>query len=394
MKILVWQWGRFGAGPRTAVDFAAGFEAVPGVSAILSLSAQSEIMRGACPPACDLPVRTYQGLGGYLLRAAAAPVWARTLARAVRSAAPDLALCAMPGPLDLVMQRVLAAQGVPVAVVVHDADPHPGDGYPVQMMLQRMLVRRADAVVALSDHVAGRLRAQGLLAGKALIRTVLPQPGLDDLRPVRAHGGPFRLLSFGRLLAYKGLDLLAEALAVVLPGTAMVVRVVGQGPEGPALAALRRLPGVTVENRWVPEAEIPALLEWADGVVLSHREASQSGVAAAALAARRFLVATRIGGLVEQAAGDPAAILCEVSAEGLAAGLRAMLVAPAPGSGGGGWRAEQLVGGLRRIIRPGALPLGLEAGDPAQDKSLEALTLPWDQEGDDPRIVKVSLPPS
>jgi glycosyltransferase involved in cell wall biosynthesis len=291
----------------------------------------------------------------------------------VRRASPDLALCAMPGPLDLVMQSVLAAEGVKLAVVVHDADPHPGDGYPLQMMLQRMLVRRADAVVALSDHVAERLRVQGMLEGKIFIRTVLPQPAMGDLAPVRAHGGPFRLLSFGRLLAYKGLDLLAEALAMVLPGTGMVVRVVGHGPEGPALAALRRLPGVTVENRWVPEAEIPALLEWADGVVLSHREASQSGVAAAALAARRFLVATRIGGLVEQAAGDPAAILCDVSAEGLAAGLREMLVAARPGGIVGGWRAEQLLAGLRRIERPGALPPGLEGGDPAKDKSLEPL---------------------
>ncbi len=355
------------------MDFAAGFEAVPGVSAMLSLSEQAEIMQGACPPACDVPVSTYQGLGGYLRRVASAPVLARHLAQAVRRVAPDLALCAMPGPLDLVMQGVLAAQGVPIAVVVHDADPHPGDGYPLQMMLQRMLVRRADAVVALSDHVAERLRVQGMLEGKIFIRTVLPQPALGDLTPVRAHGGPFRLLSFGRLLAYKGLDLLAEALAMVLPETGMVVRVVGQGPEGPALAALRRLPGVTVENRWVPEGEIPALLEWADGVVLSHREASQSGVAAAALAARRFLVATRIGGLVEQAAGDPAAILCELSAEGLAAGLRAMLVAPRPGRVAGGWRAERLVGALRQIERPRAPPPGLEGGDPAKDKSLEPL---------------------
>jgi glycosyltransferase involved in cell wall biosynthesis len=373
VKILVWQWGRFGAGPRVAVDFAAGFEAVPGVSAMLSLSEQAEIMRGACPPACDMPVRTYDGIGGYLARVAGAPVLARRLTRAVRLAAPDVALCAMPGPLDLVMQGVLAAEGVPVAVVVHDADPHPGDGYPLQMMLQRMLVRRADAVVALSDHVTERLRVQGMLKGKHFIRTVLPQPAMGGLAPVRAHGGPFRLLSFGRLLAYKGLDLLAEALGAVLPAGGMVVRVVGHGPEGKALAALRALPGVTVENRWVPEAEIPALLEWADGVVLSHREASQSGVAAAALAARRFLVATRVGGLVEQAADDPAAILCEMSAEGLAEGLRAMLVAPAPGGTVGAWRAERLVGALREVGRPGALPPDLEGRDPAKDKSLEPL---------------------
>jgi glycosyltransferase involved in cell wall biosynthesis len=288
----------------------------------------------------------------------------------VRALSPDLALCAMPGPLDLVMQTALRRERIPCAVVVHDADPHPGDGYPMQMALQRLLVRRADAVVALSEHVANRLRDQGMAADRRLIRSVLPPLGFGAMSPVRAHGGPFRLLSFGRLLAYKGLDLLAEALGSVLPDGGMVVRVVGQGPESAALAALRLLPGVTVENRWVPEAEIPALLEWADGVVLSHREASQSGVAAAALAARRFLVATRVGGLAEQAAGDPACILCEVDAASLAAGLRAVVRAPAPGVRAVDvGAAGRLLAALRSVVEPGARLL-----DHAEGKSLEPIS--------------------
>ena len=368
MRILVWQWGRFGAGPRTAVDFAAGFATVPGVTACLSLSRHAEIMAAPAPPACDLPVSTYRGAPGYLGRVATSAYWLPQLAAGIRRLAPDIALCAMPGPLDLAMQSALRRQGIPCAVVVHDADPHPGDGYPLQMTLQRMLVRRADAVVALSTHVAKRLAVQGLIQDKPLIRAILPPPVFAGLAPVRAHGGPFRLLSFGRLLAYKGLDLLADALAATLPDLDMVVRVVGQGPESPELAALRRLPRVTVENRWVPEAEIPALLGWADGIVLSHREASQSGVAAAALAARRFLVATRVGGVAEQVAGDPACILCDVNAASLAAGLRAVLRAPAPAARAGASQAGHLVAALRRVGRAGTPHLG-----GAEDQSLEPL---------------------
>ncbi len=364
MKILVWQWGRFGAGPRVAVDFASAFNAVPGVEALLSLSRQSEIMQTGAAPICDLPIDTYQGVRGYLRRIMEGPALVAHLRAELKRLAPDIALCAMPGPLDLAMQQALRRSGITLAVVVHDADPHPGDGYPLQMTLQRMLVRRAETVVALSEHVAGRLRSQGLVEERTLIRGVLPQPPITGLAPVRAHGGPFRLLSFGRLLAYKGLDMLAEALGEVLPQTDMVVRVVGQGPQGAVLSALSRLPRLQVENRWVPEAEIPALLGWADGVVLSHREASQSGVAAAALAARRFLVATRVGGLVEQAGDDPAAILCEVSAKGLAAGLRRMLVAPVPGPGQSGVDAGSLVEALRKVRRAavaGASGAGLVA---------------------------------
>jgi glycosyltransferase involved in cell wall biosynthesis len=332
------------------VDFAAEFAALPGTTTLLSLSADSEIMRGAAPPRCDLPVRTYRTLAGYLARVASTPVLVPRLAARIRALAPDIALCAMPGPLDLAMHAALRRAGVPYAVVVHDADAHPGDGYPLQMTLQRRLIRRADALVVLSAHVARRLTAIGVPPGMKMIRSVLPQAPITGLPPVRAHGGPFRLLSFGRLLPYKGLDLLAGALERVLPEAPLAVRVVGQGPESRDLAALRRLPGVVVENRWVPDEEIPHLLAWADALVLSHREASQSGVAAAALAARRFLVATRVGGLVEQAGDDPAAVLCDVSVESLAKALRYVQTLPPPGAlAGAGWPAASLVAALEGI---------------------------------------------
>jgi glycosyltransferase involved in cell wall biosynthesis len=91
---------------------------------------------------------------------------------------------------------------------------------------------------------------------------------------------------------------------------------------------LQALPGVTVENRWVLEDEVGDLLGWSDALVLPYREASQSGVAAAALAAGRRVLATRVGGLEEQLAGAPGAILCEPDAESLLAGLRRLLDRP------------------------------------------------------------------
>jgi glycosyltransferase involved in cell wall biosynthesis len=333
------------------MEFADALGTVAAIQPLLSLSDQAEILTGPTAVPCQLPVRTYTGVPSYITRVLSLPGFVPWLARRIAALSPDIALCAMPGPLDLAMHAALRRTGVPYAVVVHDADPHPGDRYPLQLFLQRLLVRRADALVILSDHVENRLRAQGLLTTSPIIRSTLPQPPIPGLPPVRAHGGPFRLLSFGRLLAYKGLDLLAGALAQLLPGLPMEVRVVGQGPEGPELAALRRIPGVTVENRWVPEAEIPQLLAWADGLVLSHREASQSGVAAAALAARRYLVATRVGGLAEQAAGDASAVLCDVSADSLAQALRHTLTLPPPvaRAGFGPAEAAALASALARV---------------------------------------------
>src|SRR6185312_4175108 len=80
-------------------------------------------------------------------------------------------------------------------------------------------------------------------------------------------------------------------------------------------------------NHWVPEDELGSLFAWADVLVLPYKEASQSGVAPAAIAAGRFVVSTRVGGLAEQLSGERLATLCEPDAPSLAAALRDVLVA-------------------------------------------------------------------
>jgi glycosyltransferase involved in cell wall biosynthesis len=341
MKVLVWQWGRFGAGPRFAACLADALRDRPGIEVTLSLSADAEIMRGPAPPRCELPFRTYAGIASLAVRVLAAPSWLPRLYRRLRPQAPDLAICAMPGPLDLLMVAVLRLLRARVVVVVHEADAHAGDGFPMQIVLQRLLCRCADGLAVLCGHVGTRLRHQSLTGegDRKLIRFEHP-PFAFDIRSGERPAGPPRLLCFGRLRTYKGLDLLAAALARVTGE--IQVRVVGRGPETAALAALRALPGVTVENRWVPEAEIGALLSWSDALVLPYREASQSGVAAAALAAGRPVIATRVGGLTEQLAAAPGAVLCDPDpgsmARAIALWLRAPL-APLPrADAGAAWR--------------------------------------------------------
>lgn len=358
MRVLVWHWGRRGAGPRFAAALAGGIGALPGHAALLSLAEGAEILAGPAPPRCDMPVPTYAGPAGLLRRVLAAPFAVRPLARRIAALRPDVAVCAMPALLDLLMAAALRRAGVPIVVIVHDAEAHPGDGLPLQMVLQRELLRRADVLVALSAHVAGRLAALELAGPglRPLIRASHPPFGFGPPPPPPlAHGGPPRLLSFGRLLPYKGLDLLAEA-AASLGQPRAELRVAGQGPESPELARLRALPWVRVENEWVAEAAVGGLLAWADALVLPYREASQSGVAAAALAAGRYVIATRVGGLAGQLERRAGAILCEPDAGALAGAIGAFLANPPPPplplDPAEAWRAEaaSLIEGMRAAL--------------------------------------------
>ncbi len=331
MRVLVWQWGRRGAGPRWAAHLAEAFCELPGGEGLLSLSSAAEILQGPEAPRCDLAVPTYGGVVGLAGRVLSSPSMIARLGRELRELRPELAVCALPGPLDWLFAIALRRARVPFAVIVHDAIAHPGDGYPVQMTVQRRFLRAADAVVALSAHVAEQVVAGGMIGRRTkLIRGLHPPMMFGRAPPAFAHDGPARLLHFGRLLPYKGLDLLAEAMGRLRPQQGWRLRVVGSGPESQALSALRAIAGVSVENRWVPECEISSLLAWADVLVLPYREASQSGVAGAALAAGRFVIATRVGGLPEQLTREPLGILCDPDAASLAAAIERFIKSPPP----------------------------------------------------------------
>ena len=324
--MLVWQWGRFGAGPRYALELVRAFAFQGDGQALLSLSEGAELLLTGEVTDCALPMRTYTNIAGLAGRIAEAPMTIPLLARKLRRLDIDIAVCAMPAAMDFIMAAALKLARIPYVVVVHEADPHPGDRFPSQLVLQRWLARGAVAIFALSSFVAARLREQNQIGDRPLLLTALPPfyHGSELPAPGR-HGGRLRLLSFGRLLPYKGLDLLTECLNLLGTGHELDVRIVGSGPESAELDRLRAMPGVTVENAWVPERDVASVLGWADALILPYREASQSGVAAAAIAARRWVISTRVGGLPEQFAGYGRAILCEPTAADLAAAVQKLL---------------------------------------------------------------------
>ena len=383
MRVLVWQWGRFGAGPRVAFELAEGLREAGADSVVLSLAEGAEILSDRKRPVrCELTVKTYDSPAGFARRLLMSPFARGLLLANLEAWRPDVAICAMPALLDVVMAGALKQRRVPFAVVVHDADLHPGDGLPMQMRMQRRLMTQADALVTLSDHVERRVVEQlGPVARQVLLRARLTPFRFGPVeRRARPPGAPLRLLSFGRLLPYKGLDLLAASLRLLGPRDDIHVRVVGQGPEHPALADLRGIANVSVENRWVPETEVASLLSWSDALVLPYREASQSGVAAAAISSRRWVVATRVGGLVEQFRDEPLALMCDPEPTSIARAIDQLATDPPliPQARADDWPgpARALLEQLEAAFGP-FRPAGLKFGESAgSDRTSRASARP------------------
>jgi glycosyltransferase involved in cell wall biosynthesis len=112
------------------------------------------------------------------------------------------------------------------------------------------------------------------------------------------------ILFFGKVRKYKGLDVLLSAVPKVLSKIECNLLVVGEFYD--SIARYQRLirelnieNHVQIDNRYVPNEEVPEIFERADVLVLPYLSATQSAVARIALSNKLPVIASRTGGLSE-----------------------------------------------------------------------------------------------
>jgi glycosyltransferase involved in cell wall biosynthesis len=330
MRIFVWQWGRFGTGARYGYELAQALKQVCGHEVVLSLAEGAELMQNpAIRRAVDAPLRTYANAVEFIWRSTLINRVLYPIVEKLDANLPDAAIVAMMGYWDIFLVRHLRAMGVPVVVIAHDAEVHPGDSFYLMVKLQRQLVRMSQGVITLTEFVARQLASRVSFEGKvqatilhvafAFADLDLPAPRLPD----PSSGRPLRLLMAGRLKWYKGLQLLADALRLIGTTPPLSVRVVGAVQDESEIAALAALPGVEFDLGWKSDRELIAHLDWADAAVLPYVEASQSGVAPMSFKRGRPVIATPVGGLPEQIRyGETGLLTDTVSPEAIAAAIR------------------------------------------------------------------------
>lgn len=252
--------------------------------------------------------------------------------RAIRACRPAAVVVTMNAPLCVPVVLLLRMAGLRIVYVAHDAVPHPGDFFPmVQRGAQGMLMALAHEVVALSAHVQQRLSARGG-------RTIRLIP-LEAVETVEGHGHPamppgqvLDLLFLGRLLRYKGLQLLHDALVPMRGRGDWRLTIAGDGPLAPWVRqAFAGWPQVTLELGWLDETRIDTLMDQHHLLLCPYTEASQSGVVSRAMARGLPALVTPVGGLPEQVGPLLSQVLVarEATAPALAAALAGLLDDPA-----------------------------------------------------------------
>ncbi|UFN48338.1 glycosyltransferase [Roseomonas sp. OT10] len=365
MRILLWYWGRRGGGAQYALCLARALAARSDVTLELSLADRVEQLAAFRAIGTGLDaVPTFAGLPGAALGLLRAPALRRRLLRQAARMRAEVVLSAMSHVWTPLVAPALPRAGLAFVPAIHDAAPHPGD--PALFWDWRLRTELGAARAALTFSRAVEERVARLRPGLPLLRMPLgahlPGGGAAPRPPDAAPAGQ-AFVFFGRLRAYKGLDLLRDAFTLLRQRRPEArLRIVGEGDAEACAPGLAGLPGVTLEQRWVPDGEMAALLAGAWAVVLPYREASQSGVLPLALALGVPAVATPVGGLAEQigegrggllaAAATPAA-LAEAMERMMEPAQRERSAAEARGTGAvlADWDAQAaaLVDGLRGL---------------------------------------------
>jgi glycosyltransferase involved in cell wall biosynthesis len=250
--------------------------------------------------------------------------------------------------------------GAPVAVTLHNAAPGGSLNARVYGLLERVVARRAAAVLGVSADLVARQQALGApVVGLAVIPAPPPPAVRPDGRAVReALGVPegrFLVLAIARLAPQKGLHLLLDAVALLTtpPVVPLEVVVAGDGPEREALEeriGAEHLPVRLLGHR----RDVPQLCAAADAVVSSAVWEGQPINLQEALHAGAAIVATDVGGSAA-VLGDAAILTPVGDAAALAAALRRVAEEP----------------GLRERLRARAKARSAEL--PTQQDAVEAV---------------------
>ena len=201
---------------------------------------------------------------------------------------------------------------VPKVVTIHDPVLHQGERNPVVALIQRRAIRQATRVIILSHAFVDILQYRGVPREHI---DVIPHGEFSyysgPSSPQKGHHLP-TLLFFGRISKYKGIETLLKAFPIikqVVPQARLLI--VGSGDLKPYKKQLEKLEDITLVNRWVKDEEVATYFLQADLLVAPYTDATQSGVIPLAYTFKIPVVATKVGGIIEQVEDGKTGLLVE-----------------------------------------------------------------------------------
>lgn len=210
-------------------------------------------------------------------------------------------------------------------LTVHEGRLHLGEAHPLKQWLVNLSIRWADGIIFLTEKERQATQQYNPFRGRSWVvpHGILQLPGLRT-KPRSLPSRP-ALLFLGRIVKYKGIELLLEAASLLSKEAFLHLTIAGQANyEMPVRNSGDKVKWI---EGWLSEEQIAQLLNEHDILILPYLEASQSGIATMGISACIPMICTRVGGLPEQL-GDDEAIWVSPDTDSLLAGIERLATDP------------------------------------------------------------------
>ena len=299
-KIAVIHFGRKGAGPAIALEMA---RALNKQGHDIIYYASSTVENRKLVEAEPFAVRffdTYKSKLTYL-KSVLLPKTIRKVISSIDAETPDVVYSPMN---DMWAPFIFPKLKHTLRVkTIHDVGVHEGGNSIVNKWWNKTNFKDAEKFIILSRKYVPKLLERGIDI-KDII--VIPHAGFDYYAkigsPSQCEGTGKQILFFGRIDQYKGLDILLDAMEVIIANVPDArLCIASNGDISKYKVKLEKLhKNIDLHIRWIKDEEVAGFVSKCDFILLPYTHATQSGVIPLAYAFAKPVVATDVGCLDEQ----------------------------------------------------------------------------------------------
>lgn len=314
-KILIWSWGRKGGGAQYSKEIANEFVKMDRECIYLSFSKESDVIDSITKMTENaFHAHTYSNKIEFMVRTVLLPFLIIDFIVFLKRNNIHTIYTPMMHTWTIFFIPFFKLFKIKHVLTIHDVSMHPGD-CKIFNLINKVLFKSVELIVVLSAFVKKELIQNYAIDENIIIES---KHGLFNYNKMNFSYKQFtenktlRIVFFGRILEYKGLHHLIEAIAILEKENLDIgLEIYGSGSIKKYQEGLDKIKSLKLENRWINNDEIFEIFDKACLNICPYIEASQSGVIPIALGCGIPSIVTDLGALSEQVKNNETGIVID-----------------------------------------------------------------------------------
>jgi glycosyltransferase involved in cell wall biosynthesis len=313
-KIVILSLGRLGAGPVYTYEMASALSKQAELLVILSTYVENkDIWDKAVKDNQKLQVKyvkTYQSEISFVLSFFNIFRFVR-IVKMINSYDPDIVYSPMAHLWDPVIFPFIKCKMK--LKTIHDVELHKGENSIIARLFHFFSFKQADKYIILSQKYEQNLVDKGIDKQDIVIIPHACFSSYTDDSETTDSEFHNKILFFGRIIKYKGLDVLLQAMEIIVKSMpAIKLIIAGDGDISIYKKEMEVLhDNIELYNDWIPIEDVKIYMKKADILILPYIHASQSGVIPLAYSFSKPVIASDIGAISEQIQENETGFLVE-----------------------------------------------------------------------------------